>query len=462
QPLNGAASSLEEALRVAEAIGYPVLLRPSNVLGGRAMDPNANAKYLNSPETLLFDKGMTLYNHGPARLAAGQGQPLIVVEGYMDVIALVEAGFGAAVAPLGTAVTEHQLQLLWRLAPEPIIALDGDPAGLRAALRLLDLALPLVSAGQSLRFAIMPQGKDPDDLIRGKGAPAVQAALDAAVPIIKLLWQRETEGKVFDSPERRAALDKNLRDKLKQIRDPMVRSHYSQEIKTLGWSLFRAALAGNRRSGWNQLKNTSCPAPGTKASLLAAGDEQTTEQLRIAVILASLIDTPVILREFEAELETMDCTDPDYAHLRDLILRFLRHGIDTPDALRDRLSDALGPGPLENLFSLGHVALMRRVCDWGGEEMARMTVSGVFAKLKAQKGLTAEIIEAQEDLIGFADESVTYRLGQAAQAVDEAIRSNTEDRVHYEIGANGARIDRSERERFHDLHQSIVFAKPLP
>jgi len=181
--------------------------------GGRAIDPNDNAKYLNSPETELFDKGRSLYNHAPAREAAGKGQPLIVAEGYMDVIALCEAGFGASVAPLGTAVTENQLQLLWRISDEPIIALDGDKAGIRAAMRVVDLALPLLEAGKSLRFAIMPEGQDPDDLIKAKGAWAVQKVLDAAMPMVNLLWQREIEGKVFDSPERRAALDKLLSKK---------------------------------------------------------------------------------------------------------------------------------------------------------------------------------------------------------------------------------------------------------
>ena len=124
-------------------------------LGGRAMDPKDNAKYLNGPETELFDKGRSLFNHGPAREAAGKGLPLIVAEGYMDVIALSEAGFAATVAPLGTAVTEDQLRLLWRISDEPIIALDGDTAGFRAALRVIDLALPLLEAGKGLRFAIL-------------------------------------------------------------------------------------------------------------------------------------------------------------------------------------------------------------------------------------------------------------------------------------------------------------------
>ena len=218
-------------------------------LGGRAMDPNARAKYLNSPETPLFDKGRCLYNHGPAREAAGKGQPLIVAEGYMDVIALVGAGFGAAVAPLGTAITEDQLRLLWRIAPEPVIALDGDTAGLRAARRLIDLALPMLEAGKSLRFAIMPEGLDPDDLIRARGRGAMQAVIAAARPMVSLLWQRETEGRVFDSPERRAGLDKALRAAIGRIPDTSVRGHYGEEIKRLRWELFGGQRPPKGRAG---------------------------------------------------------------------------------------------------------------------------------------------------------------------------------------------------------------------
>jgi DNA primase len=140
-------------------------------LGGRSLDPNARAKYLNGPETDLFDKGRNLFNQSPAREAAGKGKLLIVAEGYMDVIALSEAGFTAAVAPLGTAVTEDQLRLIWRIADEPVIALDGDPAGLRAAQRVIDLALPMLEAGKALRFAILPGGMDPDDLIKAQWCP---------------------------------------------------------------------------------------------------------------------------------------------------------------------------------------------------------------------------------------------------------------------------------------------------
>jgi DNA primase len=139
----------------------------------------------------------------------------------MDVIALAEAGFNASVAPLGTAITQTQLQLIWRICDEPIIALDGDTAGIRAAQRVMDLALPLLEAGKSLRFAVMPDGQDPDDLLRAGGPSAMQALLDAARPMVDLLWERETYGKNFDSPERKAALDKALREKLKLIKTPL-------------------------------------------------------------------------------------------------------------------------------------------------------------------------------------------------------------------------------------------------
>lgn len=208
--------------------------------GGRSMDPNARAKYLNGPERLLFDKGAALYNHGGARTACGKGQTLVVAEGYMDVIALSEAGFEATVAPLGTAVTERQLQLMWRMHSEPVIALDGDKAGLRAAMRVIDLAMPLLEAGKSLRFAIMPEGKDPDDLIKSEGRAGMREVLEGAVPMVALLWQRETQGKVFDSPERRAMLDKALRDAIMPIKDRSLRRHYGEILNDMRFELFQS------------------------------------------------------------------------------------------------------------------------------------------------------------------------------------------------------------------------------
>ena len=203
--------------RFRDRVVFPIRDQRGRVVafGGRVLGDD-KPKYLNSPETELFHKSRVLYNHGPAREAAGKAQALIVAEGYMDVIALAQAGFGHAVAPLGTAITEDQLGLMWRIADEPIIALDGDKAGLRAAERLVDLALPMLSPGKSLRFCLMPEGRDPDDLIRAEGAGAMQRALDEAVSLIEMLWRRET-AEPHDTPERRAALDQRLKAALGRL-----------------------------------------------------------------------------------------------------------------------------------------------------------------------------------------------------------------------------------------------------
>lgn len=423
--------------------------------GGRAMDPNDNAKYLNSPETELFDKSRTLFNHAPAREAAGKGQPLIVAEGYMDVIALVQAGFGASVAGLGTAVTEHHLALLWRICDEPIIALDGDTAGLRAAMRLIDLALPLLEAGKSLRFAIMPEGKDPDDLIRDKGPDAVQAVLDQAIPMVQLLWRRETEGKVFDSPERKAALDKALREKIKLIRDPSIRTHYGQEIKDLRWQLFRPQRQSGPRRAWSPRGAPSAPTAGAKSSMLAAGG-MAEIRLREAVILATVLGTPDMQREFLHELEGMACLDPDHTRIRDAMVQ---HDCDAPQTLRDSVEQAIGGAALENLHALRHVAICPSVRKPGDTELARLTLAEEFAKLEAGRGLSEEIEDAEEDLSHYADEALTWRLREAAETRNRAMRSSGQgEKAEYDVGANGARIDRDERNAFNDLLARIGHA----
>ena len=423
--------------------------------GGRAMDPSDNAKYLNSPETLLFDKGRSLFNHGPAREAAGKGHPLIVAEGYMDVIALSGAGFPAVVAPLGTAITEDQLRLLWRMAPEPIIALDGDTAGLRAAMRAIDVALPLLEAGQSLRFALMPEGQDPDDLIRAQGAGAMRKVIDAAIPMVALLWRRETEDKVFDSPERRAALDKALREKLKLIKDPSIRTHYGEAIKEMRAELFgarRPRSAGPSRGPWQkgpQVLST------TKSSVLVSA-EGIEDHLREAVILAAILSTPSVLADFEGEIERMESAEPTHRQLRDAILQ---HAHDATGDLREAISADIGGDVLEKLFAQSHVAISPAVRRAGDAEVARMCLAEELAKLNARRSLPREIAEATEDLAGLADEGVTWRLGQAALALDRAGRGNNEDKAEYDTGPNGAKMKRDERDAFERLLDQINYGK---
>ena len=387
-------------------------------LGGRSLDPNARAKYLNGPETEIFDKGRNLFNLAPAREAAGKGKPLIVAEGYIDVIALVEAGFSAAVAPLGTAVTADQLALIWRIHDEPIIALDGDTAGIRAGLRVVDLALPLLQAGKGLRFASLPAGLDPDDLIKAQGPAAMQAALDGAKPMVNLLWAREIEGRSFDSPERKAALDKSLRAHIARIQDPSIRTHYGEDINRLRRDLF-----GTKARAWTPFvrgaKRTAPelpPSPATKTSLLATASGAVDDILREAVILATLIIHPALIRQFESAIERLNLMGPDHAQLRDVLLTCA----DSDAAqVYDALQNAAAPA-LATLLARPHVRIAPCVRNRSDGALATLCLAEELAKLDAHRGARREIAEAMADMEGFVDEGLTWRLAQATAAVQRA------------------------------------------
>ena len=218
--------------RFRDRVMFPIADLRGRVIafGGRALEKDVAAKYLNSPETPLFHKGDNLYNLAPARLATHNGAPLVVVEGYVDVIAMVAAGFAASVAPLGTALTENQLALLWKMADEPILCFDGDKAGQKAAWRAADLALPHLKPGKSLRFALLPEGQDPDDLARSGGRAAIEEVISAARGLADVIWSREIEGGSFATPERRAALEARIGELSAGIRDEVVRRYYRQDL----------------------------------------------------------------------------------------------------------------------------------------------------------------------------------------------------------------------------------------
>ena len=219
--------------RFADRLVFPIRDRQARVIGfgGRALSADAKAKYLNSPETLLFHKRETLYNLHRARPQAFAKKALVLVEGYMDVIALAEAGLQHAVAPLGTAISEQQIQLAWRLAAEPIVCLDGDAAGRQAAARLVQRALPLLQPGQSLRFVLLPEGQDPDDLVRREGLAALQALMQTARPLVEMLWEQTLADTPHETPEGQALLRVRVREQVAMIRDEDVRALYAQALQ---------------------------------------------------------------------------------------------------------------------------------------------------------------------------------------------------------------------------------------
>ncbi len=226
--------------RFRDRVMFPITDLRGRVIafGGRALEKDVPAKYLNSPETPLFHKGSNLYNLPAARAAAHHGSQVVVVEGYVDVIAMVTAGFEASVAPLGTALTEDQLTLLWKIADEPVLCFDGDNAGRAAAYRAVDVALPRLQPGKSLKFALLPDGQDPDDLVRSGGREAIAEVLAQARPLGQMLWSRETEAGGFDTPERRAALEARVAVVTTAIGDETVRKYYRQDFSERLRSLF--------------------------------------------------------------------------------------------------------------------------------------------------------------------------------------------------------------------------------
>jgi DNA primase len=232
--------------------------------GGRALQPDAKPKYINSGESALFSKGAQLYNFAAARAAALKAGTVLVAEGYMDVIALVRGGFPHAVAPLGTALTSDQLQLLWRTAPEPILAFDGDEAGQKAARRAAHLALPMLKPGHSLRFAFLPPGEDPDSLIAKSGPQAMGTLLDQAMPLSDMLWRAETEDRDFSTPERRAGLERALSAIAAEIGDTKVADYYRRDFDQRIFDNFKRRASRPDRGQAPQGRGRPFRAPAAK------------------------------------------------------------------------------------------------------------------------------------------------------------------------------------------------------
>ena len=422
--------------------------------GGRSLDPVARAKYLNSPETPLFDKGSNLYNLVSARSAVGRGEPLIVTEGYMDVIALDSGNFNGAIAPLGTAITEKQLQLMWRISPEPIIALDGDKAGLRAAYRLIDLSLPLLKTGKALRFSIMPEGKDPDDLIRNEGASSFKNLIDEAVPMVDLIWRRETEGKSFDSPERRAGLDKSLSDVIALIKEKNLKNHYRD-------ALFQARrqFFGIQNTRKTEFKSNSrlMPQSNTKSSFLVAADEKTVSaQIRESTIIAVLMTFPELIEIFYDELIMIDLVSPDC----DLILKELvkiDKGIKAE--IKNELMEKIGDEKVEKLLSLSHLRVLPCLRAKGTIEMGQQTLREELAKLNSERGLLVEVDEINNTPPEEWHERDFSRLGMANNAKQRTVSSVQEDTINYEQAQNGLNINREERLKLDEIRKTISFDK---
>jgi DNA primase len=377
--------------RFKDRVMFPITDLRGRVIafGGRALEKDVPAKYMNSPETPLFHKGDNLYNHAPARQAAHNGSPLIVVEGYVDVIAMVTTGYTGTVAPLGTALTESQLALLWKMADEPILCFDGDKAGQKAAWRAADLALPHLKPGKSLRFALLPEGQDPDDLARSGGRAAIEDVMAAACGLADVIWSREIESGTFATPERRAALEARIGELSNGIRDEVVRRYYRQDLaqrlqRTFAPEQSRGfAGRGQFGAGGDRRFGPRPPAAGGRFAApgrrgppnaasgpgLARGPYQASSpQLalspimrgqrsavsrREALILQCLIHHPWLLHDHLEEVAALEMAHPEAHKLRAAIIAAFaheRHHSPDPSEQAEKLRGELEKGEFSEVL----------------------------------------------------------------------------------------------------------------
>jgi DNA primase len=280
--------------------------------GGRILGAG-EPKYLNSPDTPLFDKGRTLYNLDKASPAARTSNRVIVVEGYMDAIALAQAGFDDAVAPLGTALTEHQIMMLWRMVPKPLLCFDGDSAGQKAALRAASRALGGLKPGHSLDFVTLPDGQDPDDLVKNAGPSAFRQLLDQAEPLVERLWRAEVATGPIATPEDRAGLKQRLGAHLANIADSEIRHHYADAFA----ERFDRLFAKPARTGFQPRKGYTPPRPTTSEArnIGAQGSD-----LLVRGVLTALIREPSQIARHHETLAAFCPRDAGHARLLGALL----------------------------------------------------------------------------------------------------------------------------------------------
>ena len=407
--------------------------------GGRALG-DQRAKYLNSPETPIFHKGNLLYNLSNARKPARDGDCLVVVEGYMDVIALDQAGLPFAVAPLGTAVTEQQMTAMWRLVAEPSLCFDGDAAGQRAAQRTAERALPLLKPGHSLRFLTLPEGEDPDSLVRNKGTDAFTELLQKGAPLSEMLWRMQAHGRHLETPEQWAGLRADMRDMVRQISDTTVRSYYGEHFKQRLETAFaparqtsggpfgpagrgrdRGRNGGRNSGGWSGQSLYAPPLPAHKG--LGRGRDADT-QPRERMLIAALLNHPDLIHEVFEDVGELHLSSPELDNIRAAIIEKATSGVPldleglrnnlqyggTANAASRLIAELTGPGIAKlEPFARSDATLARVKKDW----------TSVFRRHRLED-LRQDLRQAEDNFGRDMTDATQARFLALKAAVDEA------------------------------------------
>ncbi|MEO6340745.1 MAG: DNA primase [Caulobacteraceae bacterium] len=403
--------------------------------GGRAMDPEAKAKYLNGPETSLFHKGSTLYGLPEARKLlhlGGEGASLVIVEGYMDAIACQRAGIAAA-APLGTALTEEQMELVWRLHPEPTLAMDADAAGLRAAARVMDRALPLLKPGRSFRFALISGGKDPDDVLREHGAAALKAQLGETKPFVQALFERERDLETLDTPERRAGLKVRLRKLAATIADPDLSQSYRQDLLSRFEGLWRlempaytASDAGRALRGRRGERFKERPQGATNEGKAAARQLANALRPLAAAVAKALLDDPDRMEEQIETLEVQGFGDTDLSEIAREIIRARIQAVALDSKALERHLAAQGYDQLLKEISKAAAKSGAPFLDPGMPlEEARTQWSLALEVLTRMAALERAVVAAKADLASDFDMPAFMQLKSERDALRREIKTGS-------------------------------------
>jgi DNA primase len=395
--------------------------------GGRILG-EGEPKYLNSPDTPLFDKGRTLYNLDKCSPAARHTGRVIVVEGYMDVIAITQAGFADAVAPLGTALTEQQIQMLWRMTEKPILCFDGDAAGQKASVRAALRALPLLKPGHSLQFVTLPEGQDPDDLVKALGAKALSDLLETSQPLVEKLWTSEVTSGPLETPEDRAGLKQRLGGHMASIADTEIRRHYADAFRERFDSLFasrRSApftpFARGPKRDWR--KPQILPPGAETKSFNAKGSD-----FLVQGVLGALLRHPELIRQHHEALSDFVPPDPNHNALLNVMLdeSFAKESLDT-DGLITILDEKLYNVASALLHSNGKVfAFNREEFGTGGDGLSNASKDlGEAIRLMKQRPALEEALERATRLASLEMTEETFaeqqRLRHEKKAFDDRI-----------------------------------------
>ena len=398
---------------------FPICDRRGRVVafGGRTLG-DAQAKYLNSPETPLFSKGTLLYGQHLAAPAARKAGRVIAVEGYMDVIALNQAGIAEAVAPLGTALTEQQLEALWRLADDPVLCFDGDEAGKRAAERAVERALPLINAGRSLRFALLPAGQDPDTMVSDdRSGRTMVEIIDAAIPLSQQLWKATAGGRPLDTPEARSRVGKQLRDQVQRIPDRDLQNRYLFEEF---WPRLRA-LSKARQTG-NRPAPVIAEVPLTKGEALGSGTDGTA-QPRERTLLQTLLDFPSLLIEQRETVAGFPFRTPRFATFAAALVDWAEAGPEPEGAsLRDHLAER-GHGGVAAELSESDTHYLNRAASL---DQARDLFEDILKSQQRSVEMPATVAEAERAHADELSEESWERLHEAIRRKHESAEADVD------------------------------------